>query len=122
MKSAVIALVAATAAAQATATKNVRLNDGNGVNSKASSKATVVVAVIPSISGTVVATQNVVYSNPAANNIVQSWMCFNGAADNGENLYAISNGTYGSDVSAAASIASTKRCGAAPTDMAASGS
>jgi hypothetical protein len=123
MKSAAFALIATIAAAQDDASsQTITLNDGTGINEKATSQTNIVVVAVPTISGTMVATQSVVYPNPSPNQIVQSWMCLHGAADDGENLYAISNATYSSDVSRPASIVSSKRCGAAPASMSALGS
>jgi len=122
MKSAVIAVLAAVAAAQGvSAPKTVSLDDGTGVNAKATSTASVAVAVIPSVSGTVVANQIITYAAPSSNNIVQSWISFAGAADNGtDNVYLIANATFGSNVAAAATVSVSKVCGTA-TNMQAPG-
>jgi len=123
MKSAVIAVLAAVAAAQSlSAPKKISLADGAGVNAKATSKTDVAVAVIPSVSGTVIVNQIITYANPSANNIVQSWIGFKGAADNGtDNVICIADATFGSNVAAAAVTTTSKGCGS-PASMSAPGS
>ena len=118
MKTAVIASIAALAAAQdATVTKNVAVADGAGVNALATSTAAVALAIIPEVSGTVVASQTVSYPAPKSNNIVQSWITFEGASDSGNNVYSFANGTYGSNTASPAQTSTAKVCGAAPASM-----
>jgi hypothetical protein len=117
MKFAVIATIAALAIAQdAAESKSVSLAAGSGANAKATSSANVNVALIAGVSGTVAISQSVDYPAPSSNNIVQSWICIEGASDNGGNVYAIANGTY-INTASAASIATFKTCGAAPESM-----
>lgn len=122
MKSAVIATIAALAIAQdAAESKSVSLAAGSGANAEATSSANVYVALIAGVSGTVAISQSVDYPAPSSNNIVQSWICIEGASDDGENVYAIANGTYPSNVASQASIATFKTCGAAPDSMSPNG-
>ena len=118
MKSAVIATIATLAIAQdAAESKSVSLSAGTGANEKATSSASVNVALIAGVSGTVAITQSVDYPAPVSNNIVQSWIVIEGASNTGENVYAIANGTYPSNVASKASISTFKVCGAAPDSM-----
>jgi hypothetical protein len=91
------------------------------VNALATSTAGIAISVIADVSGSVVVEQTVDYPAPSANNIVQSWIVFNGAANDGQNVYAIGYGTYGSSTTAAASISTSNLCGTA-ADMQAAGS
>jgi hypothetical protein len=123
MKSALIAVLTSAVVAQRDGRppKTVKLSDGAGVNAKATSTGNVAIAVIPEVSGTVVASQVITYATPSSNNIVQSWMTFAGAADNGtDNVYCIANATFGSNVASATSISTSKVCGTA-TNMQAPG-
>jgi hypothetical protein len=126
MKSAVIATIAAIATAQdvAAESKTVGLSAGAGSNAKGSSTADAAVAVIAGVSGTLVITQTVDYPAPVNNNIVQSWIAIEGAAEpvNGEarSVYAFANGSYGSNVASKATINTYKTCGNA-ADLAAKG-
>ena len=101
MKSAIVAVIASVAIAQKAdaKTKSVALAAGVGAkNDKNTSTAAITVAAIANVSGTVTVNQTVNIPAPSSNNIVQSWIIFNGAANDGGNVYNIANGTYGSDV------------------------
>ena len=117
MKSAIVAVIASVAIAQKAdaKTKSVALAAGVGAkNDKNTSTAAITVAAIANVSGTVTVNQTVNIPAPSSNNIVQSWIIFNGAANDGGNVYNIANGTYGSDVTKAATIATSNKCGKVP--------
>ena len=123
MKTTAIALIATAAYAQSTAAEaladqqpaasTTAIPAGAGVNGLTTQTGSIVTSITPGVSGTVTITQVTDYPAPSQFNIVQTWTMLTGLADDGSNVYQISNGQYGTPVTKAATISTSKRCGTA---------